>query len=188
MPYSSRAGEKLAYALTNFNIPVVDLVCADFGSSTGGFVDCLLRAGARKVYAVDTGYGVLDYALRNDVRVVVMERKNAMHVELPEKVDLVTIDTSWTTLEKIIPNALHNLKNNGHIVALVKPHYEAEPKMLRKGKLLDSFIPEVLGGVRSALREAHVEILREAESPILGGKGKNREFLFYLRRPGPVSK
>src|ERR1700734_1788477 len=128
MPYVSRAGEKLAHALKSFDISVAGLVCADFGSSTGGFVDCLLQAGAKRIYAVETGYGVLDWKLRNDEKVVVMERKNAMHVELPEKVDLITADTSWTKLDKIIPNILKNLKPEGHIVALVKPQYEAEPK------------------------------------------------------------
>ena len=181
MNYVSRAGEKLEYALKNFRINVADFVCADFGSSTGGFVDCLLQEGAVKVYAVETGYGVLDWKLRNNERVIVMERTNAMHVELPEKVDLITIDTSWTKLEKIIPNALNNLKNGGQIVALVKPHYEAKPEHLRKGKLLDDFIPEVLDNVRSEISNLEVEILSETESPILGGKGKNKEFLFHLR-------
>ena len=85
MSYVSRAGEKLKCALDNFQVNVKDLICADFGSNTGGFVDCLLQLGAKKVYAVETGYGVLDYKLRLDERVVVMERKNAMHVELPER-------------------------------------------------------------------------------------------------------
>jgi 23S rRNA (cytidine1920-2'-O)/16S rRNA (cytidine1409-2'-O)-methyltransferase len=184
MTYASRAGEKLEYALKSFNIRVVDLVCADFGSSAGGFVDCLLQAGAKKVYAVETGYGVLDWKLRNNERVVVMERQNAMHVELPEKVDFMSIDTSWTRLDKIIPNALKNLKENGHIIALVKPHYEAEPKMLRKGKLLDKFIPEVLNSVKNRLRELHIEILSETESPVLGDKGKNKEYLFHIKKTG----
>jgi len=180
MDYVSRAGEKLEYALKNFKVDVTGLICADFGSSTGGFVDCLLKSGAEKVYAIDTGYGVLDWGLRNDKRVVVMERTNAMHVELPEKVDLVTIDSGWTRLEKIIPNALKNLKSGGHIIALLKPHYEAEAKMLRKGKLLDEFVLEILGSVKDLLRNLGVEILNEVESPILGEKGKNREFLLHL--------
>jgi 23S rRNA (cytidine1920-2'-O)/16S rRNA (cytidine1409-2'-O)-methyltransferase len=180
MQYASRAGEKLAHALKAFNISVAGLVCADFGSSTGGFVDCLLRSGAQKVYAVETGYGVLDYKLRTDGRVVVMERTNAMHVELPEKADLITIDTSWTKLDKILPNVLKNLKPNGRIIALAKPHYEAEPKLLRKGKLLDEHLPAVLSALKNRLAESGVEILGETESPILGGKGQNREHLFLL--------
>lgn len=180
MKYVSRAGEKLEHALSSFNIKVAGLTCADFGSSTGGFVDCLLQGGAKKVYAVETGYGVLDWKLRNDRRVVVMERTNAMHVELPEKVDFLTIDTSWTKLEKIVPNALKNLKSDGQIVALVKPHYEAEPKMLRKGKLLEEFIPEVLKKVKQQLEENGVNILDGTESPIVGEKGKNKEYLLHF--------
>lgn len=181
MPYVSRAGEKLEHALKIFNVSVKGLTCADFGSSAGGFVDCLLGHGAAKVYAVETGYGVLDYKLRQDSRVVVMERTNAMHVKLPEKVDLITIDTSWTKLEKIIPNAIKNLKPGSYIITLVKPHYEAEPKLLHRGKLVDNFIPEVLGKVKKKLREIGVQVLNETESPILGGKGGNKEYLFLLK-------
>jgi len=181
MIYASRAGEKLEFALKKFDLDITGLICADFGSSAGGFVDCLLQAGAKKVYAVETGYGVLDWKLRNNKRAIVMERKNAMHVELPEKMDLITVDVGWTKLNKIIPNALKNLKTNGKIIALLKPHYEAEQKMLRKGKLQENFIPEVLEKVEKELREAGAKIIAETESPILGEKGKNREFLFFLK-------
>ncbi len=182
MPFVSRAGEKLEYALKHFDISVAGATCADFGASTGGFVDCLLQAGAKKVYAVETGYGVLDWKLRNDARVVVMERTNAMHVALPEPVDLITSDTSWTKLEKVVPNTLKNLKPDGRIVALMKPHYEAEPKMLRRGKLLDEFIPQVVDEVKMKLRGLDVVIAGETESPLVGGKGKNKEYLFYLKK------
>ena len=182
MDYASRAGEKLECAFNNFEIDVRDLICADFGSSTGGFVDCLLQYGAKKIYAVETGYGVLDWKLRNDKRIVVMERKNAMHVNLPEKVDFITIDTSWTKLNKIIPNALNNLKEDGSIIALVKPHYEADPKMLRKGKLLDEFIPHILDAVKDDLKEINIEVLNEIQSPIVGNKAKNKEYLWHLKK------
>jgi 23S rRNA (cytidine1920-2'-O)/16S rRNA (cytidine1409-2'-O)-methyltransferase len=181
--YASRAGEKLEHALINFDISVENLICADFGSSIGGFVDCLLKFGANRVYSVETGYGVLDWNLRNDQRVTVLERTNAMHVSLPEKVDFLTIDTSWTKLEKIIPNALENLKDEGHIIALVKSHYEAEDKkMLNKGRLQGEFIPEVLELVKQKLLGVGVEVLKETESPIFGRKGKNKEFLFLAKR------
>jgi len=189
MAFVSRAGEKLDHALKTFEINVEGLICADFGASTGGFTDCLLQHGAKKVYAVETGYGVLDYKLRKDPRVVVMERTNAMHAELPEKADLVTIDTSWTKLEKVVPNALKNLKaggtsprrselrprEGGRIIALLKPHYEAE-----KGYLKDELIPEILKQVKLKLNELKVEVLAETLSPILGEKGKNKEFLLLL--------
>ncbi|MBP9822234.1 MAG: TlyA family rRNA (cytidine-2'-O)-methyltransferase [Candidatus Pacebacteria bacterium] len=182
MAYASRAGEKLEHAIREFKANVTNLVCADFGSSTGGFVDCLLQHGAQKVYAVETGYGTLDWKLRNDPRVVVMEKKNAMHVELPEKVDFITIDTSWTKLEKVVPNALLNLKQEGHLITLVKPHYEADKPRLVKGKLPEEAIPEVLHEVKAKMKELGLEILGETESPILGEKGKNKEFLLYLKR------
>lgn len=180
MPFVSRAGDKLEHALKEFGVNPAGWVCADFGSSTGGFVDCLLQHGTAKVYSVETGYGTLDWKLRNDERVTVMERTNAMHVVLPEKCDLITIDTSWTKLEKIVPNALNNLKSKGTIIALVKPHYEAGPRMIRKGKLQEEFIPEVLESVKKKMEELHLIVEKTTESPILGAKGSNREFFSLL--------
>lgn len=179
--YVSRAGEKLEHAINTFGISVKDLICADFGSNTGGFVDVLLTFGAKKVYSIETGHGVLDWKLRQDERVLVMEKKNAMHVELPEKMDFISIDTSWTKLEKIIPSALKNLKPSGSIVALVKPHYESKPYMLRKGKLAEEFISEILENVKNKIKELNLEIIGETESPIVGEKAKNKEYLLYLK-------
>src|SRR3989344_5976939 len=161
MTYVSRAGGKLEFAVKVFDISVKDLICADFGSNTGGFDDVLLTFSAKKVYSVETGHGVLDWKLRQDTRVVVMEKKNAMHIELGELVDFISIDTSWTKLEKVIPNALKNLKSSGSIVALVKPHYESKPHMLRKGKLLEDFIPEVLDNVKKEIMKLDLEIVAE---------------------------
>src|SRR3989344_7416455 len=110
MTYVSRAGQKLEHALKTFDLDLKGIICADFGSSTGGFTDCLLQHGAERVYAVETGYGLLDWKLRVDERVVVMEKTNAMHVILPEKAGFISVDTSWTKLENIIPNTLLNLK------------------------------------------------------------------------------
>lgn len=182
MEYVSRAGQKLQHALDTFGVNIRGFVCADFGSNKGGFVDCLLQNGAIKVYAVETGYGTLEWKLRKDERVVVMERTNAMHVELPEKMDMITVDTSWTKLDKVIPNALQNLKDGGRIIALVKPHYEAEPKLLRKGTLPDEFIPAVLSAVQVRLEKTGVQVVDKIQSPIVGGKGKNKEYLLYLKR------
>src|SRR3989344_8494735 len=108
--FVSRAGEKLQHALSIFDISVKNKIVADFGSSTGGFVDCLLQNGAQKVYSVDVSYGELAWKLRNDQRVVVMERTNAMHVTLPEKMDFITIDVGWTRQKLILPNVFANLK------------------------------------------------------------------------------
>lgn len=180
MPFVSRAGEKLAHALKTFAIEPQGLICADFGCSTGGFTDCLLQNGAAKVYAVDTGYGVLEWKLRENPQVVVMEKKNAMHVSLPEKVDLITIDASWTRLDKLAENALKNLKPGGKIIALLKPHYEANPRLLRKGKLPEDQISAVVAGVIDQLRALGLETAAQAESPITGKKGSNKEVLLLL--------
>ncbi len=184
--FVSRAGEKLEYALEKFGrengVEVVDKVCADMGANAGGFTDCLLQHGASKVYAVETGYGVLDWKLRNDNRVVVMERTNAMHVALPELMDLIVSDTSWTRLDKVIPNILNNLKSGGQIIALMKPHYEVDTHALIKGKLPDELVAEVLENIRAKLNKFGLTVLNECESPILGGKAKNREFLFLFQQ------
>src|SRR5438270_10101760 len=129
--FVSRAGQKLDHALTVFGIDVAGLVCADFGSNAGGFVDCLLQRGAAKVYAIDTGYGALEWKLRKNPRVVVMERTNAMHVVLPEKVRLVSIDVAWTKQRNILPAAKGMLEDGGSVISLIKPHYEASAALLK---------------------------------------------------------
>src|SRR3954470_14240329 len=113
--YVSRAGQKLEHALEVFGIDVRDWVCADLGSNVGGFVDCLLQRGAAKVYAIDTGYGALEWKLRNDARVIVMERTNAIHVQLPEAVSIVTIDVAWTKQRIILPAAKRVIQSSGDI-------------------------------------------------------------------------
>jgi 23S rRNA (cytidine1920-2'-O)/16S rRNA (cytidine1409-2'-O)-methyltransferase len=175
--FVSRAGEKLQFALGHFNVNPNGLIVADFGSSTGGFVDCLLQNKADKVYSIDTSYGELAWTLRNDKRVIVMERTNAMHVTLPEKVELITIDTAWTKQILTIPNALNNLKENGKIISLIKPHYESPKEYLEKGRLKDEHIDEVLEKVREDIIAVGGKIVDLVESPIVGEKGKNREFL-----------
>jgi 23S rRNA (cytidine1920-2'-O)/16S rRNA (cytidine1409-2'-O)-methyltransferase len=179
MEFVSRAGQKLHHALKTFSIEPAGWTCADLGSNTGGFVDCLLQLGTSKVYAIDTGYGVLDYKLRKDPRVVVMERTNAMHAQLPENVDLVTIDVAWTKQKHILPPALRMLKENGRIVTLIKPHYEADAKLLRKGVLPEDAIEPVLEQVRHDIQSAGFRIEGLTESPIKGAKG-NKEFLACL--------
>src|SRR5688572_22601663 len=146
--FVSRAGRKLEHALGVFGVEVAGVVCADFGSNTGGFVDCLLQRGAARVYAIDTGYGALEWKLRKDPRVVVMERTNAMHVALPELVGLVSIDVAWTKQRHILPAARRALEAGGKVVTLIKPHYEAEASLLRKGVLPQESLPAVLGHVK----------------------------------------
>lgn len=180
--FASRAGEKLQHALKEFQIDVSGKICADFGSSTGGFVDCLLKNDAAKVYAVETGYGVLDWKLRNNPQVVVLERTNAMHVTLPEKVDVITNDTSWTKQMLTMPNILANLKDNGSIITLIKPHYEADKKLLHKGVLEETIAEQVARQtVHQLLASFPLKGLGLIKSPLLGGKGGNTEYLAYFQ-------
>lgn len=181
--FVSRAGEKLEFALDAFGLDVRGFACADFGCNAGGFTDCLLQHAAAKVYAIDTGYGALDWKLRKDPRVVVMERANAMHVELPERVDLVAIDVAWTKQKRILPSARRALDVDGTVVTLIKPHYEADPKVLARGVLPTEQLDAVLNSVRADIAAAGFHLLRLVPSPIRGGKG-NTEMLALLRPIG----
>jgi len=178
--YVSRAGEKLEFALNAFEISPKGLVCADFGSSTGGFVDILLHNGVKKVYSVDTAYGELAWKLRKDSRVVVLERTNAMHITLPEKVDLITIDVGWTKQELIIPNALKNLKDKGKIISLIKPHYEADKKDVISGQLKPEKVEETVNKVTEKIRVLECVIKGVVASPIEGLRAKNKEYLALI--------
>jgi 23S rRNA (cytidine1920-2'-O)/16S rRNA (cytidine1409-2'-O)-methyltransferase len=179
--YVSRGGLKLAAALDGFGLEPAGWICADFGSNVGGFVDCLLQQGATRVYAVDTGYGTLAWRLRKDDRVVVMERTNAMHVRLPEPVDLVTIDVAWTRQCRIVPNALRVLRPGGRIITLIKPHYEAPRDALRDGVLDTDHVRGTVAAVCEQLAEAGTAVEAVMPSPIAGQKG-NLEYLALLRR------
>ena len=179
--FVSRGGLKLQHAIETFSLDVQNRTVLDVGSSTGGFVDCLLQSGAEKVYSVDTAYGELAWKLRNDPRVVVMERTNILHLhELPENVDVITIDASWTKLELILPVIKKFLKENGYIIALLKPHYEAGKELLVKGVLKGDQLDKIKTKVLEKIKNAEFEIIGETESPILGGGG-NREFLLLLK-------
>jgi 23S rRNA (cytidine1920-2'-O)/16S rRNA (cytidine1409-2'-O)-methyltransferase len=159
-PYASRGGFKLAAALDAFDIDVVGWIAADVGASTGGFTDCLLQRGGVRVYAIDVGYGQLAWKLRQDPRVVVIDRTNARYLEsLSEPVDLVTVDVSFISLRLILPAALGWLRPGGQIVALIKPQFEARHDQVRKGGVVRD------PAVHQAVLE---EIVRWAES---GGMG-----------------
>ena len=179
--FASRAGLKLDHALNVFQVDVAGLNCADLGSNVGGFVDCLLSRGATKVYAVEKGYGVLEYRLRKDPRVVVMERTNAMHVHLPELVALVTIDVAWTRQRNILPAARRVLKpGEGRVVTLIKPHYEASPTLLKKGILPEAEVDGVVTQVEQDICNAGFTVESLTRSPIEGAGG-NVEVLAILR-------
>ncbi len=189
LPYVSRGGLKLEHALDVFTLDCTDRVAADLGASTGGFTDCLLQRGARRVYAVDVGYGQLHWRLRQDARVVVMERVNARYLEaLPESVDIVTIDASFISLRLLLPTAARLLAPGGWLVALIKPQFEAGPSLVGKGGVVRK--PEVH---RLVLRRVIDEALTTGwtlrgltRSPITGPKG-NVEFLVWLDRSGGPS-
>ncbi|MGQ9648748.1 MAG: TlyA family RNA methyltransferase [Phycisphaerae bacterium] len=178
-PYVSRGGEKLAAGLSAFGIEPRGWVCADLGSNVGGFVDCLLRHGASRVYAVDTGYGTLAYALRTNPRVVVFERTNAMHVVLPEPVDLVTVDVAWTPQKRILPAAVRMLKPDGKIISLVKPHYETDRKLLHHGVLDPADAKTVFKSVCADIEAEGLAVARWIQSPVKGQKG-NVEYLAII--------
>ncbi len=195
--FVSRGGLKLQHALATFAVDARGLTCADFGCSTGGFTDCLLHAGAAHVISVDTAYGQLAWKLRNDPRVTVLERTNALHAQPPASiaaaggVDLVVADMGWTPQRLIIPAALGWLKPEGRLITLIKPHYElkaADPARLPRGGILDEALSaQVTRETLDSLPALGVRVLATTPSPILGGehKGKgtgNVEVLAIMKR------
>ncbi|GBD11944.1 16S/23S rRNA (cytidine-2'-O)-methyltransferase TlyA [bacterium HR23] len=188
LPYVSRGGIKLAHALDTFCIPVKGMVCLDVGASTGGFTDCLLQRGARRVYAVDVGRGQLDIRLRRDPRVVVMEGVNARYpFPLPEPVDLITVDVSFISLLLVLPSVVRHLAHGGPVLCLVKPQFEAPRGSVGKGGVVrdpqvhaQAIAKVALWAIGQGWRVRGI-----TPSPLLGDKG-NREFFLYLEVPPVV--
>lgn len=181
--YVGRGAYKLEHALVQFNIDAHEEVCLDIGSATGGFVQVLLKHGAKKVYAIDTARGKLDLKLREDPRVIVMEGVDVRDLaELPESIDLVTIDVSLIPLRQILPAVLR-IALNAKVVALFKPQYETrDPKILRYGVVEEKEEREkLLVDFREWLAANHWRVADFSESPIRGGDG-NAEYLFYLEQ------
>jgi 23S rRNA (cytidine1920-2'-O)/16S rRNA (cytidine1409-2'-O)-methyltransferase len=183
-PYVGRGGLKLAHALDAFQIAVTGRECLDVGASTGGFTDVMLQRGAARVVALDVGHGQLDWRLRNDPRVVVIEHMNARHLTrdaLPALVDLVTIDVSFISLDKIFPVLPPLLNTGADIIALVKPQFEAGRDEVRKGIIRDSAVHErVVAEVSAAAAEVGLTRVAWTPSPVTGQKG-NVEFLAHFR-------
>lgn len=185
-PYVGRGGIKLEGALNAFHLDPSGKVVIDVGASTGGFTDCLLQRGAARVYAVDVGYGQLAWRLRQDPRVIVLERRNIRTLPpetIPEPVDLATIDVSFISLEKVIPAVIPFLKPRGEIVALVKPQFEVGKGEVGRGGIVRSSEKHrsVLDRIYSQAAGWGLQIGGSIPSPILGQKG-NTEFLVYFRR------
>jgi len=184
--YVSRGGDKLEHALRTFNFDPSGMTCVDLGASTGGFTDCLLQHGARRVYAVDVGYGVLDYRLRQDDRVVVMERTNARDLEaLPEVCDLAVFDLAFIGVEKVIPAACRSLKPGADLIVLLKPQFQARREEVgKKGVVKDPLVHAAVVGRFVAWTVEHgLRLQGLTLSPVVGPAG-NREFLVHLRLEG----
>ena len=185
-PFVSRGGLKLAQGLDLFGIKVGGLAALDVGASTGGFTDCLLQRGARLVIAVDVGYGQLAWKLREDPRVVSMEKTNIRHLEpdrLPEVPDLAVIDASFISLDKVLPPTLRLIKEGGTIVALIKPQFEVGRGQVGKGGVVrdEKKHAEVVATITALAESLGLLVLGVCDSPILGPKG-NKEFLIHLRK------
>ena len=182
--YVSRGGTKLEHALDRFRIDVSQKTAADIGASTGGFADCLLQRGARKVYAVDVGYGQLAWQIRQDARVVVLDRTNIRHLAtLPDLVDLATVDVSFISLEVVLPHVVRLLHREGELLTLIKPQFEAEREEVGNGGVVrDPAVHRLV--LEKVIRRAAQEELRLAgltPSPLRGPAG-NVEFFAHLSR------
>src|SRR3990167_8964826 len=184
IPYVSRGGLKLEKAIKEFNINVKDKVAIDVGASTGGFTDCLIQYGIKKVYAVDVGYGQLAWKLRNDPRVVIIERKNVRYIkpsDIGEPVDIATIDVSFISLKLVLPVVKKLLKENGEIIALIKPQFEVGKSEVGKGGIVreKEKHEKVISEIKSFATDLGIKVLNITKSPITGQKG-NVEFLIYI--------
>ncbi|MHB1391758.1 MAG: TlyA family RNA methyltransferase [Clostridia bacterium] len=185
LPYVSRGGLKLEKALREFNLKLQDKVAMDIGASTGGFTDCMLQNGAAKVYSIDVGYGQLAWSLRTDSRVVCMERTNIRYVTpeaIGEYTDFASIDVSFISLKKVLPAVKQLLKENGEIVCLIKPQFEAgREKVGKKGVVRDKQVHiDVIGSIVEYCRnDMEMSVLGLSYSPIKGPEG-NIEYLLYL--------
>jgi 23S rRNA (cytidine1920-2'-O)/16S rRNA (cytidine1409-2'-O)-methyltransferase len=185
LPYVSRGGLKLAHALDSFNLTAKGMVALDVGASTGGFTDCLLQRGAERVYSLDVGYGQLHYRLRQDPRVAAIEKCNARFpFELPERVDLVTIDVSFISFTLVVPPALEHLKGGCLLIVLIKPQFEARRGEVGRGGVVKApgIHAATLGRAIVWAVEYGLRLRNLCPSPILGDAG-NREFFLLLQKP-----
>ncbi len=186
LPFVSRGGTKLSHALKVFEISVAGLTALDAGASTGGFTDCLLQQGVKKVHAVDVGYGQLHAKLRADPRVVVYERLNARlltHEHLGELVDLVVADLAFISLTKVLPALVACLKPEGKMVLLIKPQFELEPGQTQKGVVRDPVLwDRAIARVQEKAVAMELRVLGVTPSPILGPKGNKEFFIFTCRK------
>lgn len=185
LPFVGRGGVKLSGFLDQIGLDVSGMTAMDVGASTGGFTDCLLQRGAKKVYAVDVGKGLIDSRLRQDKRVVLLEERNIRYLdpaEVGEKVGLIVIDVSFISLEKVLPKVLEFLVENGIVLALIKPQFEVGKGQVGKGGIVKdpALHIEVVERIKAFSESKGYRVMATGESPISGTKG-NREFWVYLR-------
>ena len=186
IPYVSRGGVKLEAALAGFAVDPFGKIVMDIGCSTGGFTDCVLKKGAVKVYAVDVGYGQLDWSLRNDPRVTVHEKTNIRHLEkasIRDAVDLIVIDVSFISLTQVLPRVHDFLRDGGDVIALVKPQFEVGREMIEKGGIVRDETKRLtaVNKIREFSEASGLVVMGLCDSPIPGQKG-NREYFIHLRR------
>ncbi|MBF0343728.1 MAG: TlyA family RNA methyltransferase [Nitrospirae bacterium] len=183
MPYVSRGGLKLRFALEQFNLDVADMTAIDVGASTGGFTDCLLQQGAARVYAVDVGYGQLAWKLRSDNRVIPIERTNIRYMDraiIPEAIDIAVVDVSFISLKIVVPVVLEFLRSGGNLVCLIKPQFEIGKGAVGKGGIVkeEEKRIQVVDDLQTFILSLGLEVKGVCQSPIKGQKG-NTEYLLY---------
>ncbi|MBU0951756.1 MAG: TlyA family RNA methyltransferase [Elusimicrobia bacterium] len=187
LKYVSRGGLKLEEAVQHFSIDIKDRVCLDIGSSTGGFTDCLLQSGAKKVYSTDVGKGLIDWKLRNNPKVVLLESINFRYFDselLKDEIEIITIDVSFISLDKILPKIKEVIKNKVKIIALVKPQFEAGRSQVKRGIITDEKVQlATVEKIRSVAQSLGFTYNGVVKSPIQGAKG-NTEYLIYLTNYG----
>lgn len=186
IPFVSRGGAKLAAALDFFQIAIENSIIMDIGSSTGGFTDCVLKKNAKRVYAIDVGYGQLDWSLRNDPRVVLLEKTNIRYLDkrsVPDMIDLALIDVSFISLLKVLPKSIEFLREKGEVLALIKPQFEVGKELVEKGGIIRDRSKRMAAveKISTASVEFGFENLGLFESPVHGQKG-NIEYFIHLRR------
>lgn len=192
IPYVSRGGLKLQAAIDHFHVSVKDKIAMDVGSSTGGFTDCLLQNGAKKVYCIDVGYGQLAWKLRQDPRVVLLEKTNIRYLQrerIPDEIDIATIDVSFISLLKVIPKVMEFLKRDAEVIALIKPQFEVGKREVGKGGIVREEEKRlmVVEKIKNGLESLGLKTVGIMQSPIPGQKG-NIEYLIYLRSLYPNSE
>lgn len=184
-PYVSRGGLKLESVLNLFDIDFTGKICMDIGASTGGFTDCMLQHGAKKVYAVDVGNGQLHYKLRKDVRVVNIENVNFRYFDktlLKDDIDLITIDVSFISLDKILTLAIEILSNSGSIIAMIKPQFELEPSEIKKGVVRDEKLRiKAIDKIKNFAINLGLDIIKEQDSAVKGPKGNLEHFILLKK-------